>query len=97
MGGRGSRSQKPTIDHLLIFTFEFVHFEAYDFRNTVINLYSVLRRPTNGMCFDILLKYLFKLLSLKLIITTATMHNCKFVTRINKTFNLKQNFTELIV
>jgi len=36
VGGRGSRSQKPTIDHFLIFMFEFVHFEAYDFRNYFI-------------------------------------------------------------
>src|SRR6218665_2860700 len=30
------------LDHFLIFIFELMHFEAYDFRNTVITLCSVL-------------------------------------------------------
>ena len=53
-----------------------MHFEAYDFRNTVITLYSVLY--TYGKCFENLLKYLFKILSLTLTIITQTM---QFFTR----------------
>src|SRR6218665_90010 len=72
VGAGGRRSQKPAIDHFLIFIFEFVRFEAYDFRNIVITLYSVLCTSTILIfwCFDILLKYLFKLLSLTLTIIT---------------------------
>ena len=37
----GAAHRNPPF-HFLIFIFEFVHFEAYDFRNTVITLYSAV-------------------------------------------------------